>query len=144
MQQMNPEETKSGWRDSSGGYGGYAEYSDRSASSSGQKLNHDSDEQFAEILTRKIKRELKVELQAGSSLGYRVALGIVSVCMLVPLFGLLIWAISLNPDTNASIALGWGFATVCGVIFAVNGYFNWASTVISRNKAVQKSENKKL
>src|SRR5581483_5059732 len=110
-----------------------------------QKLNVDDDEQFADLLARKIKQQLKSEMQTGKdpTLGYRVALAIVSVCVMVPLFIGLVIALALGVGAgSASIALGWGFVAACGVIFAVNAYFNWASTEIRKSELARaRNEN---
>lgn len=129
MQQMNQEEPGSGWQAPYGGYQGDPEYNDQFASSPGQKLSGDDDEQFAELLARKIKQELKSELRSarGPSAGQRLALAIVSLCLLVPLLGVLVGSLPLLQATgNAASAFGWGIAAICGTIIIVNAYFNYS------------------
>jgi uncharacterized membrane protein YidH (DUF202 family) len=118
MQHMDSsdEEMTPNWRQEYGRYEGV-----------GQKIR-DDDELFASMLARKMKNELGNERNTLAS--QRLALGIVSVCAAVVLFGLLVLALALGVATRngeASAALGWGFVATCAVIFAVNGYFNWAS-----------------
>lgn len=121
MQHMDSSEEKAArnWQQEYGRYEG-----------TGQKIrgDDDDDELFASMLARKMKSELGNERNTLAS--QRLALGIVSVCAAVVLFGLLVLALVLGVATRsgeASAALGWGFVATCAVIFAVNGYFNWAS-----------------
>ncbi len=120
MQHMDSSEEKAArnWQQEYGRYEG-----------TGQKIRGDDDDElFASMLARKMKSELGNERNTLAS--QRLALGIVSVCAAVVLFGLLVLALVLGVATRsgeASAALGWGFVATCAVIFAVNGYFNWAS-----------------
>jgi hypothetical protein len=116
MQHMDASEEEPGgsWQNEYGRYEG-----------PGQKIR-DEDELFASMLARKMKRELGNERNTLAV--QRLVLGIVSVCAVVVLFGLLVLALALKVASSgeASAALGWGFAVTCGVIFAVNGFFNVA------------------
>ncbi len=116
MQQMDPsdEGMAHNWRQEYGRYEG-----------TGQKIRGDDDELFASMLARKMKSELGNERDTLAS--QRLALGIVSVCAAVVLFGLLVLASALGVTGGATIALGYGFVATCVVIIAVNSYFNRAS-----------------
>ncbi|MBV9258481.1 MAG: hypothetical protein JO215_10725 [Ktedonobacteraceae bacterium] len=115
MQHMDsPDEgTAHSWQQEYGRYEG-----------TGQKIRGDDDELFAAMLARKMKNELGHE--RNTFVAQRLALGIVSVCAAVVLFGLLVVALALRVTSSgeASAALGWGFVATCVVIIAVNGYFN--------------------
>lgn len=141
MQQMSPQDVKGEWQNTYSGYEGTSQEDEQVTGSSGQKLDIDSDEQFADMLARKIKEELKSEVQANTILQTRVALAIISVIALVPLFGILVWALGLNLMAGASEALGWGFVAACFVIMVVNGSFNDALKAIREKE--QKREGKK-
>src|SRR5690348_3107918 len=124
---MHPEEAHA-----YAGYGGSPQYTDIEREGNAQKLQGDSDEQFADLLARKIKQELKSEMtqRPEAAIGYRLALAIVSVCVLIPMFIGLIIALALG--VNGAVVLG--FIIACGVIFVVNAYFNWASIEISKHQ----------
>lgn len=148
MQQMNPDEAKGEWQVSYGRYEGASQYDDGNnyVGSKNQKLQIDEDEQFADMLARKMKQQLQSEMQVSkdSSLGYRLALGIVSVCALVPLFIALVIvvpSVSFEFGSGASAALGWGFVAACAVIFAVNAYFNWAVVETRRSELKLKRDS---
>jgi hypothetical protein len=144
MQQMNSEEASHSWQNPYGSYTGSAEYGNSFAGAAEQKLHVNDDEIFATLLAQKIKEELRGELQPASNSfpGMRLALAIVSLCLLVPLFGLLILAITIgHVSGDGSHALGWGTIAICATIIAVNGYFNWASGGMKKqdDRATQKS-----
>jgi hypothetical protein len=117
MQHMDSSDEEAGhnWQQEYGRYEG-----------PGQKIRDDDDELFATMLARKMKSELGNDRNPLA--GQRLVLGIVSVCAVVVLFGLLVLALALKVASSgeASAALGWGFAVTCAVIFAVNGFFNAA------------------
>ncbi len=146
MQQMDPKEAKGEWRQGSPGYGVYEgepRYSEFEGLS-GQKLNVDDDEQFAEILARKIKQELRDEFSQGGqpSINERLLLGIASLCAVVCLFGLLVLALILGVSGGATIALGWGIVAIVIVIAIINGYFNSSTTRIEKNRTKGKGNEK--
>jgi hypothetical protein len=132
MQHMDSSDEEAGrnWQQEYGRYEG-----------PGQKIRDDDDELFASMLARKMKRELGNERNALAV--QRLVLGIVSVCAVVVLFGLLVLALALKVASSgeASAALGWGFAVTCGVIFAVNGFFNVAGR--GPDKTATNSQEKK-
>jgi uncharacterized membrane protein len=102
----------------------------------GEKIHDDSDEQFADMLVRRIKSEL--EQEKSSFMHARLLLAIVSVAALVILFGLLVLALLLGvtkASDGASIGLGWGFIIVCWVIGYVNYAFNKGSNQGKNNKS---------
>lgn len=126
MQQMNPGETEGTRYDPYNSYQGNPRYNDEFANFPGQKLGHD-DEQFADLLARKIKQELKSELRSsrGPSAGQRLALAIVSLCLLIPLFALFVAALPfLQTSAGGATAFGWGIIAICVTIITVNAYFN--------------------
>lgn len=134
MQQLNPEELQDHTR-TYGAYTGDSQSTRRPSDAGDQKLDVDSDEQFADILARRIKQELRDEMKQrrkDETIGYRLALAIVSISILVPLFITLVVALASLGTTAAAPALIWGFFGICGVIFAVNAYFNWASTELKK------------
>lgn len=125
MQQIPEDEPARQWQQ------GYRDYVvDRSYEGSkvgDQKISDESDEQFADLLVRKLKDQLSEDLQSSRdrALGYRLALAIVSVCLLVPLLAILVVALALGLGSGAaSITLGWSMVAACGAIIAVNAYFN--------------------
>ncbi len=126
MQQMDSSDERAG-HDWQQGYGRYE--------GAGQKMRGDDDELFASMLARKMKSELGNE--RNTLAGMRLALGIVSLCAVVVLFGLLVLALALKVASSgeASAALGWGFVATCGVIILVNVYFNKAGGVSDRATA---------
>jgi hypothetical protein len=134
MQHMDASEEEPGgsWQNEYGRYEG-----------PGQKIRGDDDELFASMLARKMKRELGNERNTLAS--QRLALGIVSVCAVVVLFGLLVLALALKVASSgeASAALGWGFAVTCLAIIAVNGYFNQASRVQDKTATSGQGQEKK-
>lgn len=138
MQQMDSSEERTA-HDLQQEYGRYE--------GAGQKIRGDDDELFASLLARKMKSELGNERNSLASM--RLALGIVSLCAVVVLFGLLVLALALKVANSggASIALGWGFVATCGVIIAVNSYFNKAGSVPDKsatNGQEKKGEQTKM
>src|SRR4030088_534731 len=106
-----------------GRYEGENQYSEF-AGVQGQKIRDDSDEQFADILTRKIKGELRQEKD--TLVSQRLMLGIVSICAVVILFGFLMVALVMGVtkgNEGGSIGLGWGFIAACWVLVCVNVFF---------------------
>ena len=93
----------------------------------GQKLN-DDDEQFTDLLVRKMRQELKNDINVereDKTIGYRVALAIVSVLVLVPIFITLIVALEHGfSNTGAEIAVAWSMIAVCAAILLINVTFN--------------------
>jgi hypothetical protein len=92
----------------------------------GQKLEVDDDEQYADLLARKIKQELREDWSGKDpTIGYRLALAIVSICILVPLFVTLVIALGLGLGAGGGgIVLGYGMVAMCLAIIMVNIYFN--------------------
>src|SRR5690348_15042454 len=101
MQQMDQDETGERWR-SYGGYEGERREGERGPRSGGQKLDSD-DEQYATLLARKIKQEMKDELDQGKNSGVRerMALAISSVWAAAVVFGILVLALT-NGVTGSS------------------------------------------
>src|SRR5450631_959072 len=132
MQHMDSSDEEAGrnWQQEYGRYEG-----------PGQKIRDDDDERFASMVARKMKRELGNERNTLAV--QRLVLGIVSVCAVVVLFGLLVVALALKVASSgeASAALGWGFVATCAVIFAVNRFFNAPGSV--SNKTSTNSQEKK-
>ena len=121
-------------------YGRYEGENSQDIGERGQKLSDDSDEQFADMLVRRMKGEL--ERERSSFVHARLVLAIASVSALVMLFGLLVLALFLGVtkgSEGASIGLGWGFIAVCWVIVCVNYAFNqgnkWGKNSKSEKKA---------
>jgi hypothetical protein len=145
MQQMDPKKAKGEWQASSGygAYEGEPRYNEYGGLSS-QKLNVDDDEQFAEILARKIKQELRDEFAQGGqpSINERLMLGIASLCAVVCLFGLLVLALIMGVSGGATIALGWGIVAIVIVIAIINGYFNSSTTRIEKNRSKSNGNEK--
>ena len=127
MQQMSPHGDQESRARSYEGYH-FTDESYAHDAESGQKLVDDGDEQFADILVRKIKQELQDEMKAqgnDTSLGYRIALAIVSICALVGIFIALAIALSHSWATGgAAIALGWGTVAVSAAIIWINATFS--------------------
>jgi uncharacterized membrane protein YidH (DUF202 family) len=97
----------------------------------GQKLEGENDEAFADQLARKVKHELQAEK---TFLHHpRLLLGIVSLGVLVCLFGLLLFALVLGVRGSS---VGFAFLIACIAIVAVNGYFNWASIAMQRHQTL--------
>ncbi len=122
MQQVNPQ-------DAYGVYEGNQRYSN--TNENGQKLHVDDDEQYADMLARRIKQELMSEKgsQKDESLGQRLALAIVSVCLTMLLFIALVFAMSSSLSyTPAGPIIAVSFIVACAVIFGINVYFNRAAT----------------
>lgn len=118
-------------------YGRYEGENYQNTGERGQKLSDDSDEQFADMLVRRMKGEL--ERERSSFLHARLLLAIVSVSALVMLFGLLVLALFLGVtkgSEGASIGLGWGFIAACWMLVCVNFFFNQG------NKQSKKNEKK--
>ena len=133
MQQMNPQESKQ-----QGVYGQYEGTSQNDLYTesyvTGQKLDNE-DEQFSDILVRRMKQELgdDVARNAQRSLSARMIVAIVSLCTLVLLFALLVFVLLVgHVSSGGDIALGYGFFFCIVAIIAINGYFNKIS--IAANK----------
>ncbi|HLZ56494.1 MAG TPA: hypothetical protein VKR06_06055 [Ktedonosporobacter sp.] len=142
MPQMNPQQVKGESQDTYGGYEGVSQQNEQGPGSSGQKLDVDGDEQFADILARKIKEELRSEVQSAPLLRARATLAMVSVGAAVLLFGQLVWLISSTTlNTGAAIALGYGVVAVCTVLIVVNVSFNKLATA-PREKGTRKDTKK--
>ncbi len=100
----------------------------------GQKLDNE-DEQFADILVRRMKQELDDDTSGSARrlLSARMIVAIVSLCALVLLFALLVFVLLIGHVSNGGdIALGYGFFFCIVAIIAINGYFNKVS--IAANK----------
>ena len=123
MQQRNPEGMGHQQQEPLyGQYGGSPEYRERIGSSFGQKLDPDYDDVFATSIAKKLKQELKNELRSrqGPSAGQRLALAIVSLCLLVPLLALIIPV----SGVIGGIGAGWAVVLICVTIILVNVIFN--------------------
>jgi hypothetical protein len=121
-------------------YGCYEGEDQRNSGERGQKISDDSDEQFADMLVRRMKGEL--ERERSSFIQARLVLAIVSVSALVVLFGLLVLALFLGvtkAGEGASIGLGWGFIIVCWLLFWVNLTFNQGSKQRKQSKSEKKT-----
>ncbi len=121
-------------------YGRYEGENYQGSDERGQKLSDDSDEQFADMLVRRMKGELAPE--RSTFLHARLLLAIVSVIALVMLFGLLVLALFLGVtkgSEGASIGLGWGFIAACWMLFWVNYIFNQASKQGKNSKSAKKA-----
>src|SRR2546430_2083991 len=116
MQQMDQGETRGQWQKQSL-YGNY-EGEPRPA---GQKLDSD-DEQYAALLARKIKQELKDELGQGKNTGMRerMTLALSSVWAAATVFGMLVLALASKVSGDALYALGYGAVAAVVAIIAVN------------------------
>jgi hypothetical protein len=120
-------------------YGRYEGADHQDIDERGQKLSDDSDEQFADMLVRKMKGEL--ERERSSFIRARLILAIVSVSALVMLFGLLVLALILGVakvSEGASIGLGWGFIAACWMLFWVNYVFNQNGKQTKNSKSAKK------
>ncbi len=127
MQQMNSQENKQGI------YGQYegASQNDSYTESygAGQKLDNE-DEQFADILVRRIKQELGDDASGSARrvLNARMIVAIVSLCVLLLAFALLVVALAFGHISGDGMgALGGAIFWIGAVIITINGYFNWAS-----------------
>jgi hypothetical protein len=121
-------------------YGRYEGADHQDIDERGQKLSDDSDEQFADMLVRRMKGEL--ERERSSFIHARLVLAIVSVSALVMLFGLLVLALILGVtkgSEGASIGLGWGFIAVCWVLVCVNYAFNQGNKQNKNSKSEKKA-----
>ncbi len=120
-------------------YGRYEGADSHSIDERGQKLSDDSDEQFADMLVRKMKGEL--ERERSSFVRARLILAIVSVSALIVLFGLLVLALILGVtkgSEGASIGLGWSFIAACWMLFWVNYVFNQNGKQAKNSKSAKK------
>lgn len=141
MQQMNSQEDKR--QNSYGHYEGTLESDSYTESyGAGQKLDSE-DEQFADILVRRIKQELGDDL-AGSArriLNARMIVAIASLCVLLLAFALLIFALVFGHVAGDSMGtLGGAIFWIGAVIIAINGYFNWASSTISKHENTKRAK----
>ena len=135
MQQMNSQQGKQ--QNSYGQYEGMLPNDAYTESyGTGQKLDNE-DEQFADILVRRMKQELGEE-QLGSAkrtLNARMIVAIVSLCALVLAFALLTFALVVGHlPAEGVYALSGGIFWLGAVIISINGYFNWASSTISKHE----------
>lgn len=120
-------------------YGRYEGEDQRDVGERGQKISDDSDEQFADMLVRRMKGEL--ERERSSFIHARLLLAIISVSALVMLFALLVLALILGvakASEGASIGLGWGFIAACWVLFWVNYVFNQNGKQAKNSKSAKK------
>jgi hypothetical protein len=121
-------------------YGRYEGADSHGIDEHGQKLSDDSDEQFADMLVRKMKGEL--ERERSSFIRARLVLAIVSVSALVVLFGLLVLALILGVtkgSEGASIGLAWGFIAACWMLVCVNYFFNQGNKQSKNSKSEKKA-----
>src|SRR2546429_7085475 len=120
MQQMDQDETAERSR-TYGGYEGEQREGERSTRSTGQKLESD-DEQYATLLARRIKQELKDELEQGRNTGMkeRMTLAISSVWAAATIFGLLALALMIGVQGNTVYVLSGGVFLTCAAIGWVN------------------------
>jgi hypothetical protein len=120
-------------------YGRYEGEDQHDVGERGQKISDDSDEQFVDMLVRKMKGEL--ERERSSFIRARLVLAIVSVSALVVLFSLLVLALILGVakvSEGASIGLGWGFITACWMLFWINYGFNQNGKQAKNSKSAKK------
>ncbi len=141
MQQMNSQEDKQ--QNSYGHYEGTPENDSYAESyGTGQKLDNE-DEQFADILVRRIKQEMGDE-PAGSARriwNARMIVAIASLCALFLLFALLVFVLSVgHVSSGGDIALGYGFFFCIVAIIAINGSFNRANSSISKQENTKRAK----
>ena len=133
MQQMNSQEGQA--QNSYGQYEGTSQNDAYTESyGTGQKLDSE-DEQFADILVRRMKQELGDELAGGAKrlLSARMIVAIASLVALVLLFALLVFVLLVgHVSSGGDIALGYGFFFCIVAIIAINGYFKRARSVKSK------------
>lgn len=137
MQQMPADGQQEQWEQS---YRGHDPEMSHAPSSSGQKLDVDEDEQFATVLVRKMKAELKDEwlLEHRTILRYRLALAIVSISVLVPLFIALVVALALGLGNGAGAGLAWALIAICILIGSINASFNQYTKSSDEKKKAKK------
>lgn len=124
--QMNSEERQGSQQQTYSGYAG--EYM-----AAGQKLEDDGDEQFADMLARRIRQDMHNESSTNQFVHQRFLLAMLSLCAVVILFTLLVAALVFgHVSGDAAAGLGWSMFLICATIMAVNGYFNSASKEIHR------------
>lgn len=135
MQQMNT--SNSAWNDAARQYQeGYQHDDYEPQMRDARDWKADSGLSITEQRER-MRQELLTEMQVTRALNGqgRIALAIASVIVVACLFGFLVLAlIAAQLTSSTSIALGWGIVICCVAIIAVNGYYNWASTVIARGR----------
>ena len=141
MQQMDSQQGRQ--HDVYGQYEGIAQNDAYTESyATGQKLDND-DEQFADILVRRIKQELGDDAakNAPGLLRARMIVAIVSLCVLVLLFALLVFVLLISHvSSGGDIALGYGFFFCIVAIIAINGYFNRVTSSISKQENSKKTK----
>ncbi len=135
MQQMNSQECKP-----QGMYGQYegTPQNDSYTESygTGQKLDNE-DDQFADIIIRRMKQELGDDVSGNAQrlLSARMIVAIASLCVLVLAFALLVFALVFGHVSGEGVyALSGGIFWLGTVIISINGYFNWASSNISKRE----------
>src|SRR5579859_2267919 len=128
MHSSNSEETEGERQHSSTGYVGEQQEYERRLS--GQELEGEHDAKVADKLSRLIEHELQPEKAFWQH--PRLLLGLVSLCALVCLFGLLVLALLIGADGNVG-GFVFAFLISCLCIIAVNGYFNWSSVATLRH-----------
>lgn len=128
MQYSNSEETEGKRHHSYTGYAGELQEYERRLS--GQELEGEHDEKLADRLSRLIEHEVQPERAFWQH--PRLLLGLVSLCALVCLFGLLVLALLIGADGNVG-GFVFAFLISCVSIIAVNGYFNWSSVATLRH-----------
>lgn len=135
MQRMNT--SNSGWDDPSRQYQeGYQhdDYEPHMRDARDWKVDKESED--AEQRER-IRQELLTELQVAQGTGSqgRLALAIASLIALTCLFGFFFLSLVFaNLTSGDDIALGYGIVFCCIAVIAINGYYNWASSVITRGR----------
>jgi len=130
MQEMNSEETPESTPDTYSGYAGYQGYRDREMPIQGQKL----EETFHDSLVQRIKQELQTETRKPGErfTSQRLMLALVSICVLVVLFGLYVMALTFGHLTGDTLgALGGAMFGLLAAIVLINAYFNFAGTTKS-------------
>jgi len=131
MQQMNSQEDK--------GQNAYGQYESvplndhyNEPYSVGQKLASDDEEPVY-----RVKRESSrgSSSDAGRMLTARMIVAVVSLCVLVPIFALLVFALVIGHISGGgTIALGWGVVGIIIAIIYINAYFNKMSNSISKQE----------
>ena len=107
----------------------------------GQKLDNE-DEQFADILVRRIKQELGDDAAKNAQplLRARMIVAITSLCVLVLLFALLVLVLLVGQvSSGGDIALGYSFFFCVVAIIVVNSYFNKLSSTLRKQENIKKT-----
>lgn len=138
MQQMNMSNT--GWDDSADTVRQYQEgyqhddYEPHMRDARDWKVDKESEDA---VQRERIRQDILTEMQVARGTGSqgRLALAIASLIALTCLFGFFFLALVFAHLTSGDdIALGYGIVFCCIAVIAINGYYNWASSVITRGR----------